>query len=99
MTKPIDDDADWTLIRERLELDDVPPVLSSTPPQRYLEISCDIRGFSTDLKRASGAIEPQAQSRIDWRNVAGWAGIATVSALWVTGLIWFVQTMIQATTI
>jgi hypothetical protein len=97
MKKPIGDDADWTLIREHLELDDFPPVLSSKPLERYREISCDISGFSTDLKRAFGAIEPQPQSRICWLNVAVWAGIAAVSALWVTGLIWFIQTIIQAT--
>ena len=99
MKKPIEDDADWTLIREHLELDDFPPVLSSTPPERYLEISCAIPGFSTNLKRALAAIEPQPQSRICWLNVAVWAGIAAVSALWVTGLIWFIQTIIQVTPI
>jgi hypothetical protein len=96
MKKPIEDDADWTRIREHLELDDFAPVVSSAPPEHYLEISCDIRGFSTDLKRALGAIEPQRRSRICSHNVAVWAGIAAVSALWVAGLIWFIQTIIQA---
>jgi hypothetical protein len=97
MKRPIDDDADTNLIREHLELDDFPPVLSSTPPERYREISCDIPRFSTNLKRAPGAFEPQPESRICWLNVVVWAGIAAFSALWVTGLIWFIQTIIQAT--
>ena len=99
MRKPINDDAEWTLIREHLELDDFPQVQSSTPPERYTEICCVIAGVSTNLKRALGAIEPQPQSRICWFNVVVWAGIAAVSALWVTGLIWFIQTVIQATPI
>jgi hypothetical protein len=96
MKKPIEDDAEWTLIRPHLEFEDLPPLPSSKPPQRYPEISCGIPRLSTDLKRAFGAVEPQSQSRIDWRNVAVWAGIAAVSALWMTGLIWFIQTIIQA---
>lgn len=99
MQQPIEDDADWTLMRQHLELEDFPPVLSSKPPERYLEISCHIPGFSTDLKRAFGAVESQPQSRICWLNVAVWAGIAAVSVLWVTGLIWLIQTIIQATPI
>ena len=94
MKKPIEDDADWTLIRQHLELD-FPPVPSSKPPQRYLEISCDIPGFSTSLKCAFGGVDPQPPSRICWLDVAVWAGIAAVSALWVAGLIWFIQTIIQ----
>ena len=96
MKKPIEDEAFWTLIREHLELDEFPPVLSSTPPERYREISCTIPTFSTDLNRAREATEPRARSRINWFNVAVWAGVAAVSAVWVTGLIWFIQTVIQA---
>jgi hypothetical protein len=96
MRKPIDDDTDWNRIREHLELDDFPPVLSSTPPERYREISCAIPGFSTDLNRALRASQPQPQSQICWLNVVVWAAIAAVSALWMTGLIWFIQTIIQA---
>jgi hypothetical protein len=96
MKKPFEDDADWTLIRPHLELEDFPPLPSSKPPQRYREISCDIPRLSTNLKRAPGAFEPQPESRICWLNVVVWAGIAAVSALWMTGLIWFIQTIIQA---
>jgi hypothetical protein len=92
MRKPIDDDNDWTLIREHLELDEFPTVVSSTPPERYREISCTIHGFSTNPKRALGAIEPQPQSRTYWLKIAAWGGIAAVSALCAAGLIWLIQT-------
>jgi hypothetical protein len=98
MKNPIDG-ADRTPIREGREPDDFPLVLSSKPRERYVVISCNIRGFSNDLTRALGVTEPQPQSRIDWLKAASWAGIAAVSALWMIGLIWIIQTMIHATTI
>jgi hypothetical protein len=91
MRKPIDDD-DGTLIREHLELDEFPAVVTSTSPERYREISCAIPGFSTNPNRALGAIEPQPQSRTYWLKVAAWGGIAAVSALCAAGLIWLIQT-------
>jgi hypothetical protein len=92
--KKLEDDAAH---RKRLELYDFRPV-PSKPPERYLEITCHVRGRSTDLRRTLAATEPQPQPQIDWRIVTVWTGIATVSVLEMIALIWGLQMLIQVMT-
>ncbi|MBP1820061.1 hypothetical protein [Mycobacterium sp. OAE908] len=85
---------DGAAFRKRLELDDFRSG-PSKPRERYLEITCHMRARSTDVRGALAAGQPQPQPQIDWRNVAVWGCITTVSVLEMIAPTWGLQMLIQ----